>query len=153
MIVLAIIVVVGLFMFFKDDIGLAPNRNPSNPNPVVLPDLTANISMIKVTNNSVNGSVQFSINYTVTYSNIGNATSFNVSSLDGMSIKCIGGGGGGGGPVFTLQALNPNQAVTYQHSSTVNCYGRWGAVADVDYKNILPESNENNNYINISLSI
>ena len=118
-----------------------------------MPDLTVNISVTNVLNNSVNGSVQFLINYTITYKNIGNVAAYNVTVSSGESMACNSGGGSGSGGGFQIPALNPNQAISSASSSVVNCYGLWSASAAIDITNIISELNENNNNASVSRSI
>ena len=126
---------------------------PTNSSALALPDLTANISVVSVMNNSVNSSVQFLINYTITYKNIGNVGASNVSVSSGEGVICNTGGGYGGGGGFAIPSLNPNQVINYQRSFIMNCYGLWGSSAVIDPSNVLPELNENNNNANVSVSV
>jgi len=150
MIVVVVLAVASAFLFFDDNssVGLAPPKYKAG-----LADLTANISINNVVNNSVNGSVQFLINYSITYKNIGNVASSNVTAFSGNSMSCNGGWGSGGGGSSQIPALNPNQIITYPTYKIMSCYGLWSANAMVDSTNALSELREDNNNANISISI
>jgi len=171
--IIIVAVLVGVFAFsFNDSLDLSPSKNvKTNYNVALngsnvsivsngsssylinLPDLTANLSIINVLNNSVNGSVQFLINYSITYKNIGNVASSNVTAFSGNSMSCNGGWGSGGGGSSQIPALNPNQIITYPTYKIMSCYGLWSANAMVDSTNALSELREDNNNANISISI
>ncbi|MEK6894497.1 MAG: CARDB domain-containing protein [Nanoarchaeota archaeon] len=148
--IIVIVVVVGIFALFMSD---QPNLAPRTIKPA-LPDLTTSTSIINVLNNSFNGSVQYLVNYTVNYANIGNVSASNITARNGHSIVCAGGGGtGGGGGGFTIPVLNPNQVLAFQLSITAFCNGLWTSHTNIDLPNNIAESNENNNNATVSVTI
>ena len=147
---IVVLAIASAFLLFEDSNSV--NLAPSKPYRAGLPDLTINISVTNVVNNSVNGSAQFLVNYTTTYKNIGNVASTNVTGMSGNSMQCAGGGSSGSG-IFPIPALSPNQAITNRFYQVVHCQGLLTLFGAVDTANVLTELNENNNNATISISI
>ena len=120
---------------------------PTNNTNLSLPDLTVNLSIKNIQNNSG----QFLVNYSITYKNIGNAA----SPLTQGSFLQQGPVGGGGGNLI-VPPLTAGQMITTYNPQTIsgpNNYGLWTASITVDSSNLIPELNENNNNASLTFII
>ena len=149
MLFIVVLAVVSAFLFFNDSsVNLAPRTYKPG-----LPDLTTSASIINVLNNSVNGSIQYLINYTIDYRNIGNVVASNITAESGFSMTCTSGGGYGSGGQYIIPSLNPGQVIVSSFSSAINCQGLWVGSSIVDPYNNIAELNENNNNATASVTI